>query len=151
MALNQEGDVHLFQTNDDGDINVVEGLVEMGGGLETAAYLSMFGGNIDDDVRDGNDLNWWGNLDENRESYQYRSETQNLTESIPATPVNLNRIEEAVKRDLQWFVTDNVATSVDVIVSLPRLNTVKIEISINAVGEASEFTFIENWKVDSAS
>jgi hypothetical protein len=47
--MSQEGDVHLFQTVNDGDICVVGGLVEMSSGLDTAAYISLFGGNEQDD------------------------------------------------------------------------------------------------------
>ena len=60
----QQGDVSLFQTNDDGNIEVEGGIVTMGGGLETSAYLSLFGGNEDDDNRTDNPANWWGNIDE---------------------------------------------------------------------------------------
>jgi len=60
--MSQQGDVKLFQTTDDGDIYVVNGIVEMSGGLETSAYLSLFGGNEDDDGSDGSPFSWWANL-----------------------------------------------------------------------------------------
>ena len=44
----QQGDVKLIQTNDDGDINIINGVTEMSGGLETTVYLALFGGNEDD-------------------------------------------------------------------------------------------------------
>ena len=50
--MTQQGDVLLFQTVDDGEINIENGVVEMSGGLETAAYLSLYGGNEDDDGRE---------------------------------------------------------------------------------------------------
>lgn len=142
----QQGDVLLFQTPDNGDVRVIDGLVQMSSGLETAAYLSLFGGNDQDDGLVDNNQTWWGNLGENRDAYEYRSETQNLLESLPATSGNLRRIEESAKRDLEWFVTENVASSVSVSASIPTLNTVKINININAVGSEASFTFIENWK-----
>jgi phage gp46-like protein len=142
----QQGDVLLFQTDDDGEINVENGVVEMSGGLETAAYLSLFGGNEDDDGRDNNALTWWGNLDEVDPVRQYRSETQHLLQSIPATSGNLRRIEDAASRDLAWFTEQNVASSVTVEVSIPGINRVKITVNIEAVGEESSFEFVENWK-----
>lgn len=142
----QQGDVLLFQTDNGGDIVVENGLVEMSGGLETSAYLSMFGGNEDDDGSDGSPYTYWGNLDENEESFQYRSETQNLLQSIPATSANLRRIEAAAGRDLAWFVTDKVASSVAAEASIPTLNRVKITVNIEANGVESSFTFVENWK-----
>ena len=100
--MDQQGDILLFQTVDDGDINVSDGLVEMSGGLGTAAYLSLFGGNEDDDGRKNSTATWWANLNETETTRQYRSETQNLLQAIPAVPANLRRIEDAVRRDLAW-------------------------------------------------
>lgn len=142
----QQGDVLLFQTDDDGEINVSGGIVEMSGGLDTAAYLSLFGGNEDDDGRDDNAATWWGNLGEIDPARQYRSETQNLLRSLPATTGNLLRIEDAASRDLAWFVEESVASSVAVVVSIPAINRIKIRVNIEARGEESRFEFVENWK-----
>lgn len=142
----QQGDVLLFQTDDDGEINVVDGIVEMSGGLETAAYLSLFGGNEDDDGRDSNPATWWGNIDEIDPARQYRSETQHLLQSIPATTGNLRRVEDAAVRDLAWFAQNNVASSVSVVASIPGVNRIKLTIDIEAQGEESSFEFVENWK-----
>lgn len=132
---NQQGDVNLFQTDDDGDITVVGGIVTMVGGLETSAYLSLFGGNEDLS-------NWWGNIDADDKSKEYRSETQNLLQSIPATTGNLRRIEDAANRDLAWFITDKVASSVAVVVTMPALNKIKITVNI----DGGSLEFVENWK-----
>lgn len=142
----QEGDVLLFQTLDDGDIIVENGITEMSSGLETAAYLSLFGGNEDDDGRDDNPHIWWGNISENETAMQYRSETQNLIDKIPATSANLIKIEDAANRDLSWFLENNIASSVEVTASIPAYNRVKIMVEIEANGEESSFEFTENWK-----
>lgn len=142
----QQGDVSLFQTDDGGEITVENGLVEMSGGLEAAAYLSMFGGNEDDNGQPRNAASWWGNLDETDPSRQYRSETQYLLQSIPAITSNLRRIEDAAGRDLAWFITEKAASSVEVVATIPGINRVKISISIEATGEESNFEFTENWK-----
>jgi phage gp46-like protein len=144
--MEQQGDVILFQTDDDGEITIEGGLVEMSGGLETAAYLAMFGGNEDDDGRDNNPANWWGNVDENIPARQYHSETQNLLQSLPATSGNLRRIEDAANRDLEFFTAESIASSVTVAASIPALNRVRIVVDIEANGEESQFTFTENWK-----
>tara|TARA_R110002153_G_C13332612_1_gene498604 strand:- start:23329 stop:23772 length:444 start_codon:yes stop_codon:yes gene_type:complete len=144
--MTQQGDVKLFQTIDDGNITVANGVVEMSGGLETAAYLSLFGGNEDDDGRDDNPDDWWGNLDEGELDKQYHSETQNLLQSIPATTNNLLRIEDAANRDLAWFIDGKIASSIIVVVIMPGLNKVNISIKIEANGVESSFNFVENWK-----
>ena len=144
--MTQQGDVLLFQTIDDGEINVESGLVEMTAGFETAAYLALFGGNEDDDGSQDNPHNWWGNLDEADTAKQYRSETQNLLQSIPATVNNLKRIGKAAERDLAFFVSTGAASAVNVVVGMPGLNKVSISCSITAKGKETDFIFIENWK-----
>lgn len=146
--MGQQGDVLLFQTVDDGDINVSDGIVEMSGGLETTAYLSLFGGNEDDDGRDGNSATWWANLNETGDSRKYRSETQNLLQAITAVPANLRRIEDAARRDLSWLLSDNVASKITIAASMPGLNKVRLIIDIEALGEESQFEFVENWKAE---
>ena len=142
----QQGDVLLFQTVDDGEIIVENGIIEMSGGLETAAYLSLFGGNEDDDGRTDNVFNWWGNIGEIDPAMQYHSETQNLLQALPASSANLRRIEDAANRDLAWFIEKRVASSVTVTASLPGYNQLKIKVDIVAQGVESSFEFVENWK-----
>jgi len=146
MASQQQGDVRLFQTNDGGEIQVEGGTVAMDGGLETAVYLSLFGGNEGDDGRPDNLATWWGNVDEELPERQYRSETQNLLRALPATSGNLRRIEDAVNRDLAWLIELNVASLLSAAASVIGLNRVKITINIEAVGLPSRFEFVENWK-----
>jgi len=143
----QAGDVLLSQTDDGGEITIANGLLGMSGGLETAAYVSLFGGNENDDGLSENGLNWWANFGETDPARQYRSETQFLLKSLPATTGNLGRIEDAAERDLAWFVEKKVASSVKVSASIPGLNRVTITVDIEAQGEESNFEFAENWKV----
>ncbi len=138
----QEGDVLLYQTDDDGEISVTNGLVEMSGGLRTAAYLSLFGGNEDDDGLADNAKTWWGNVTETENSRKYVSETQNLLEALPITSGNLLRVEDAAKRDLAWFIDEGVATSVSVTASILGLNMIQLEINI----DQENFKFVENWR-----
>ncbi len=134
--MSQQGDVVLCQTNDDGEISVVGGIVEMSGGLSTAVYLSLFGG-----------ADWWGNIDENIAERKYQSETQALLQGIPASSANLLRIEDAALRDLQWMLDVGAASAVRAVASVPALNQVKIIVDIEAIGDESHFEFTENWKV----
>lgn len=136
----QQGDVLLFQTNDNGNISVTGGIVEMSGGLQTSVYLSLFGGNSDLQVT------WWANIDEELPERQYRSELQNALDSIPSTTGNLRRIEDAAKRDLAWLVEQKVAKEVTVAASMPGINQIKLVVDID--GDSS-VEFIENWKVKS--
>ena len=139
-------DVFLFQTLDDGEITVENGVIEMSSGLDTAAYLSLFGGNEDCSGQENCPFSWWGNFSENDKAKRYISETQFLLKTIPAIPANLRRIEDAAKRDLNWFIENKVASSVIVTGNIPSLNTIKISGIIEANGIESSFEFVENWK-----
>ena len=143
----QQGDIVLSQTDDDGEIEVVDGLVTMSGGLSTSVYLSLFGGNEDDDGAQNSSLNWWGNIDENQLEKQYRSEAQHILQGTPATSGNLRRVEDAAVRDLNWMLSSKVASKIAVAASIPGLNRIKLVIDIEAIGEESRFEFVENWKV----
>ena len=140
-------DILLFQTLDDGEITVENGVIEMSGGLYTAAYLSLFGGNEDCSGRETCPFSWWGNFSENDKAKRYISETQFLLKTIPAIPANLRRIEDAATRDLNWFLENKIASSVTIAVIIPALNTIKISVIIEANGIESSFEFVENWKV----
>ena len=136
-------DVRLFNTDDGGEITVENGRFEMSDGLETAVYLSLFGGNEDDSGSEGDDRRqWWGNLGENEPSRQYRSETQHLLRALPLLPASLRRIEDAVKRDLGWMVP-SPARAVDARATIPALNTVRIDVAVEVDGKTFPFSFTE--------
>ncbi len=144
--MTQQGDVLLFQTIDDGDMLVENGIAQMSGGLETTVYLSMFGGNEDDPGQSDTTETWWGNLDEIDPARQYRSATQNLLQALPATARNLRRVEDAAESDLAWMVTEGAASAVKTEATIPALNRVQIDVNIVAIGGEETFTYIENWK-----
>jgi phage gp46-like protein len=143
----QLGDVLICQTADDGEVSVEGGVMAMTGGLESAAYLSLFGGNEQDSGLPDDARTWWGNTNETTASRRYVSETQHLLRSIPPVTKNLLRIQKAVETDLSWFVSEGVASELRVAVSVPTVNTVKIVVNIVANGDDIAFEFVENWKV----
>jgi phage gp46-like protein len=130
-------DVLLHQTPDNGEIDINGGAVAMTDGLETALYLSLFGGNVDD--AGGQDLanTWWGNRSEQDPAQRYRSETQHLLGTLPATSGNLRRIQDAAQRDLQWLESVDLAVTA----ALVALNTVEITI----VSQGSRYVYQTSW------
>ena len=136
-------DVLLFQTTDDGDIEIIGGLVTLTDTPETMAYLCLFGGNEQDDGTADNAATWWGNVDEPDPQLRYTSETQFLLRSLPAVPFNLRRLEDAARRDLAVFTESGVAQSVTVVASIPALNRILLVVSIDDV----ELQFAESWEV----
>jgi phage gp46-like protein len=144
----QQGDVYLFQTNDDGDISVENGIVKMNSGLETMAYLCLFGGNEDDDNSQDSALGWWGNVDETAPSREMVSETQHIIDGFPATTENLKILQKAAERDLQPFIDERIASSVTVTVTMVSAKRVSLVVDIDAFGEKSQFNFTENWEFE---
>lgn len=142
----QAGDVFLRQTNDGGEIKVTGGVFEMTGRFEVAAYLSLFGGNEDDDGSSTSSLGYWGNLLETEDRFKLVSRAQHLLRSIPTTTANIQRLRRAAIADLSWFLEGNIASTVDVQVAVTGVNRVAFTITIIAEGEESRFTFTENWK-----
>lgn len=143
----QEGDVLLFQTLDEGEMNIVDGITELTPTFDTMVYLSMFGGNSDDPGGADTTKQWWGNIGETEPSRMYRSETQFVLQSLPATSSNLRRLESAMLRDLNRdFIDTKIASEISVSASIPRLNHVDLSVTITADGEQSTFAFTENWE-----
>jgi len=125
-------DVRIYQTDDGGEINLLENdTIEMDDGVGSAVYLSLFGGNEHDDGGSDTSKEWWGNSLETDPARKYRSKTQNLLKSIPATSANMRRIKTAAEDDLEWMIKDGVLTEINVRVYIPRPNWVKMIIDTN--------------------
>ena len=144
----QQGAVDIIQTNDDGDIDVQNGYFKMSGGILSAVYISLFGGNIDDAGGSDTGAEWWGNKSENVAARKYRSRTQYALRNTKQSTGNLSRIVDAAKLDLAWFITERVASAVSVSASIPTLNKIKFVVTITANGVETTFTFTENWKAE---
>jgi len=134
-------DVLLRQTDDGGDLVCENGLVLLTEGLETAVYLSLFGGNEDDPGQGDLTHQFWGNLLETDPARAYRSETQYLLKSLPLIPANLRRVEQAAQRDLQWLLDTGNATSIEVTASIPALNRMQIDVAIETASGTTRLTF----------
>lgn len=135
-------DVLLRQTNDGGDITIQAGLLAMSEGLETAAYLSLFGGNEDDPGGADTSQQWWGNVLDTEPERAYRSETQALLAGLPAIPANLLRVEQAAERDLKWMVDTGNAQSVTAEATIPAVGRILLGVVIiTATGQRLEFFF----------
>ncbi len=127
-------------------VELVNGALTLTAGFETAAQLSLFGGNAEDNASAATATKqWWGNYTESDPVRMYRSRTQALLESLPATTGNLRALEAAAKFDLDWFLTSSAASSVDVFVTLPGVNRVAFAIKIEAQGVEHSFNFVQNW------
>lgn len=139
-------DVRLFQTNDGGEIAIVNGQAVTADGLETAVYLSLFGGNEDDNGVDAdNPAQWWGNFLETDPAYMYRSRTQNLIAGLAATDANLLRVEDAANADVAWLADIEVANDVTVEATAPGFNQLQLTVNVEIGDAVYEFVFERDW------
>lgn len=138
-------DVRLYQTDDGGEITIEGGRFMLDHSPETAAYLSLFGGNEEDAGTTATEsLQWWGNLLEQDRARHLRSETQYLLRSLPAVTANLRRIEDAAGRDLAWMTTA-LGAGITVAASMPAVRTVQLDIAITIDATTTELRFVEPW------
>lgn len=138
-------DVHLFHTDDGGEMRFINGRVELDHGAATAAYISLFGGNEDDAGTAATERQqWWGNLLDTDRARHVRSETQHLLRSLPAISANLPRIEDAVRRDLAWM-EEAIGADVDASASIPALNRIQMDTTIEIDGAKTELQIVEPW------
>lgn len=138
-------DVRLFQTDDGGEVEIVNGRVTLDETPETAAYLSLFGGNERDDGSQATEpLQWWGNLLEEDRTRRLRSETQHLIRSLPAATGNLRRIEDAARRDLAWM-NDALGADVAVLATIPTVNRVRLQVTLTIGDDRYAPSFEAQW------
>ena len=144
----QQGDVFLCDGPDGGELNFVDGVIEMRGSLYTSAYLSLFGGNDEDLGEDNATLQWWGNIDDVQPARRYRSRFQQILKGTPASSANILALTKGAEDALAWMITEGAASDINVEITIPGYNKVQVDIAINAIGNPEAFTFFANWKRD---
>lgn len=133
------GDVLLFDTEDGGEISVINGLVIPDGGFRTAVYLSLFGGNKDDGGEVASGYTWWGNrLEGVSENEKLVSRFMSFVRSVPLNSKNLKIAQDKAKEDLKWFLDDDIADSVEVEILDEGNNRIQLNVRIEKSGEIIE-------------
>ena len=125
----QLGDVLLFQSTDDGEINEVDGVTEMTQGLETMYYLILCGGNLRDlNTPETKALEWLGNEDEPQEN-QLRGRFQSMLDGMPITSGTLSELRDVAIEDLTNGFKDMI-TKIDVSVIASSISSVIIDTNL---------------------
>ena len=133
------GDVLLFDTEDGGEISVINGLVIPDGGFRTAVYLSLFGGHKDDGGEVASGDTWWGNrLEGVSESEKLVSRFMAFVRSVPLNSKNLKIAQDKAEEDLKWFLDDGIADSVDVELLDEGNNRIQLNMRIEKSGKIIE-------------
>lgn len=147
--MNFEGDLLLKSTNDGGDIEIQDDFFVMEGGLKSATYISLFGGNIKDNGTESTkNKSWWGNqLSPNEPNKKIISRTMAIIKGLPATPANLRKVEQSASDDLSWFKDEGICDNIEIEGSIPSRNRLELNVRMLKDGnEIDNFKFIENWE-----
>jgi hypothetical protein len=101
MNTVQQGDVLIYQSIDNGNMNIEDGITEMTQSVESMIYLALVGGNQEDNNTPATDhLQWMGNEDEEPQ-FQYRSKFQAwITSGKPITSGTLKEGRDAATDDI---------------------------------------------------
>lgn len=124
------GDVLLQSTLDGGDIVVENGLVKDCRNFDTAAYLSLFGGNKKD-LNARPKETWWGNLIPGTKRNEWmQSEFAATVNGLPLTSGNLLKARQAAERDLDWIKKDAGADGFSASLKAENPSRVRLEVEI---------------------
>jgi phage gp46-like protein len=108
-----EGDLFLEDTPDGGEIRIENDLFVSDRSFNTAVYLSLFGGNKDDNGKVKNNKTWWGNtLGGTAENEKLVSRFQAIIFGLPMTTKNIQDAETAARLDLKWLVDEGAADKI---------------------------------------
>jgi phage gp46-like protein len=127
---------------------VEDGLFASDRAFNTAVYLSLFGGNKDDNGKVKNKNEWWGNLlPETAEPEKFVSRFQAVITGLPMTAKNIQEAENAAALDLKWIIEEGIARSVDIDGRAGTGNKFFLNIAARADGKSIyENTFALFWK-----
>jgi phage gp46-like protein len=145
---NFEGDLLLEDTQDGGDISIENDLFVNDRTFKTAVYLSIFGGNKEDNGKVKNNKTWWGNtLSGTPENEKLISRFQAVIFGLPMTTKNIESAENAASLDLKWVIDEGVADKVEVSGNAVSRNKFILSVEIKASGKSIyENTFSLFWK-----
>ncbi|MDC7218650.1 MAG: hypothetical protein PQJ59_01845 [Spirochaetales bacterium] len=127
-------DLQLVYSDGAPDIEVVNGMPKMSGGLSNAVYLSLF-------VSE-----WWGNSESETEE-KFISEIPEILVSNPLTNQTRLNIIEAAQESLSWMIDLGIAAEIEITASIPSKGTLNLAVEITEPeqDESTNFTYALNW------
>jgi phage gp46-like protein len=130
-----EGDVLLKATEDGGEIDITDGLITCDRGFSTAVYLSLFGGNEEDDGKVENDKTYWGNLISGTKANEKDvSRFQNIIKALPMSVKNIKLACDAAALDLAWMKDTDIADEILISSSIGGKNMLNLIVKVNKDG-----------------
>jgi phage gp46-like protein len=143
-----EGDLLLEDTPDGGDIRIENDLFVSDRSFNTAVYISIFGGNKDDNGKVKNDKTWWGNtLGDTVENEKLVSRFQAIIFGLPMTTKNIQEAETAAVLDLNWLIKEGAADKIITAGRATGRNRFALTVQIRSGGKSIyENTFSLFWR-----
>jgi phage gp46-like protein len=143
-----EGDLLLEDTPDDGDIRIENDLFVSDRSFNTSVYLSLFGGNKDDNGKVKNKKTWWGNtLAGTAENEKLVSRFQAIIFGLPMTTKNIQDAETAASLDLEWLIKAEAADKIIATGRATGRNRFALTVQIRSGGKSIyENTFSLFWR-----
>jgi hypothetical protein len=122
----------IYESGNGGLYNIKNNDIQTSGGLGVIVYLKLFGGNVDASTVRNNEagqiyFDWWGNNSQNNSDTWINSETERALRGCDTSFQSLNKIINAIKKDLKPLQEYG---DIEVDVTYPEVNRVKIDIEI---------------------
>lgn len=133
--LDFEGDVLFTDSPDGGQIAIEDGLVKCDRSFSTAVYLSLFGGNKEDDGKVENTKGWWGNYTEGALPEERLTSRFQTFATKPLSSANIRLAERAAVADLSWLKDDGIADEVDASGIIDAVHHAVFTITVKKGGE----------------
>ena len=144
----QPRDIRMFETGSGGDFQGIGSDLKGAFSFENFLYIAMFGGNpasITSEKTEGEEnFDYWGNelLWSNNPEVQFNSRTEKVLREVALNSSGRKSIQEAVESDLEFM---GAFAEITVVVELPKLDTVKINISVKEPNNEVEKRFMYIW------
>lgn len=141
------GDVLLVGTEGEGNIVLENGLVQDCRDFSTAVYLSLFGGNADDDAG-RSEKTWWGDLvPGTKENEKLVSTFYAIANGLPLNSNNIKKAASAAKDDLAWMVKEGIADDIDIVLFAENAKRVELKVTVSKNGKnILKDTYTFQWK-----
>lgn len=145
-------DVAILETLNGGDLQLRGNDLATVGSIENMIYLAMFGGNIEEVTSpkfvQSQSFDWWGNslLMPNSPDQQFNSLTEKTINTTPLTSSGRVIIENAIKKDLEFF--KSFGASVEVTVEIVATDKIRVKIRVT-IPEVTDRVTIINFRKSS--
>lgn len=147
-------DLRVIETRNGGDLNLQGNDLEVVEGFENMVYLAMFGGNVEasrltERLEGTEDFSWWGNsLMPDDPIIQFNSLTERTLKTTALNSAARLTIQRAVEADLEFM---QAFAEVEVVVSLPKIDTVQITVYLLKPNGLQNQQFIFIWNATQQS